>query len=89
MVHPNKEERFETFNNLSFNDVYYGLNEGWSTYAAMPEAIGFKYDENSWQVMCSAHDLPKTLNGINYIIPNELIILLNKKYRKYLDIISS
>jgi len=55
----------------------------------MSEAIGFKHDENSWKIMRRAHTLPKTLDGLNYVAPNELIVLLNKKYRKYLDKISS
>ncbi len=89
LVHPDKDERFETFNNLTFSDVYYGINKGWQAYAAMSDAIGYKHDSNSWQIMCSTHTLPETLDGINYVIPNELIVLLNKKYRKYLDKISS
>jgi hypothetical protein len=88
LVHPDKNTRFETFNNLIFSDVYNGINTGWQAYAAMSEAIGYKHDDNSWQVMCRAHNLPITLNGADYVVPNELIILLNKKYRKYLDRIS-
>ncbi len=89
IVHPDRNERFETLNNLTFSDVYNGIQEGWLAYAALSEAIGYKHDDNSWEVMCKAHNLPVTMRGGNYLVPSDVIISLNKKYRKYLDRISS
>lgn len=89
IVHPDRKERFETINNLIFIDIYNGLKCGWDAYAALSSAIGFKHDENSWEIMCGAHELPITSDNLDYCNPKELVILLNKKYRIHLNKVTS
>jgi len=85
LIHPDKEERFETFNNLIFSDVYQGLLAGWNAFYVLSGAIGHKHDEESWQIMCAAHGLPGSVQREDYVSPKEVISHLDKKYRIYLD----
>lgn len=85
IMHPDKEERFETINNLEFSEVYNGIEAGWDAYKILSGAVGYKHDDNSWAIMCDAHDLPANLNSWNLVNPKEISRLLNLKYRKYLD----
>ncbi len=85
IVHPDRDERFKTINDLSFTDVYEGIQNGWLAYAALSDVIGFKHDEDSWHVMCRAHQLPTSITVLNYPCPHEVIRSLNLKYRSYLN----
>lgn len=84
-MHPDKEERFETINNLEFSEVYEGIKAGWEAYAKLSGAVGYKHDDDSWKIMCSTHNLPTDLETSNLVNPKEVSRLLNLRYRKYLD----
>lgn len=84
IMHPDKEERFETINNLEFHEVFEGIKAGWLAYKALSEAVGYKHDDGSWKIMCNAHDLPTDLGTLSLINPKEVARLLNLRHGKYL-----
>ena len=87
IVHPDKDERFETINTLKFYDVYEGVKSGWLADAALSEAVGNKHDKNSWKIMCNAHQLPSSINTSTYPNPQEIARHLRLRYRKHLNTI--
>lgn len=89
IVHPDKEERFETINNLSFSEVYEGIKSGWLAFAALSEVTGNKHDNDSWKIICDAHQLPSSIDKSIYPNPQEIAQLLRLKHRKYLGKLKS
>ena len=84
IVHPDKDERFETINTLSFPDVYEGIKSGWLAEAALSETVGHKHDKSSWKIMCNSHQLPSSIKISNYPKPQEVARLLRLRYQGYL-----
>ena len=85
IIHPDKDERFETINNLCFTEVYEGIKNGWLAYAGLSEAVGYKHDNDSWGVMCRTHQLPSSIDISSYPNPQESARLLRLRYRNYLN----
>ena len=59
-VHPT-DIHLNSFNDLSFKELQTGFYHGWEAYVKLYDGLGYPHDDNSWQVMCQAYQVPHNL----------------------------
>jgi len=85
IIHPDSVERIETINNLEFIQVYEGIKHGWVASEKLSQVLGTPYDNNSWEIMCSAHSVPTLPSIKDYPNLGSLRHELNRKHLKELN----
>lgn len=61
IVHPDSANKIAVIDALQFSLVYDGVQSGWIAFRRLGAAIGEPHDDDSWDIMCTAHDLPPEL----------------------------
>lgn len=56
LVHP-KAEGIEEVQSMAFSKLFNGFKKGWDAYDKLYAGLGHPHDDDSWNVMCKAHNL--------------------------------
>ena len=85
IMHPETDERIATINTLRFLSVHRGIRSGWDAFEKLGSAIGEQHDEDSWGIMCRAHDVPENPSDTEFPDLEELCAALYKRHTDELN----
>jgi len=82
LIHPPTRDIVDNAENIRFPMVYQGLYAGWSAFRDLMQALKQPHDNNSWQLMCDAHQLPIQIDP-NYYVDSQKWV--KEMYRRHHD----
>ena len=80
IIHPDRQKKIETINNINFIQVYEGIKHGWDALERLADKLGEPFDSNSWKILCDLHGVDSQLLENNY---PDLKELSNQLYDRF------